>query len=121
MENYNGICHYCGQIRIVQAESQEDADKKSSLLCDCDSASCVRNLEDLKLRINTVTTNCEGQGYEPLDEDVNNEVFALSVLVLSERIEKASITLEKGKITISGKSGSVKVNREEKRVLSAEG
>lgn len=121
METFNGICNYCGQIRIVKADNQKEADIKSSMLCDCSGATYIRNLEDLKLRINTVTTNCQEQGYEPLDEDVNNEVFALGILILTERIEKASITLKKGKITISRRSGSVKVNREEKRVLSTEG
>lgn len=120
MEAYNGICRYCGQVHLVEAESQEEANVKSCLLCDCDEGVHVRAFENMKVQILDITTNCQAYGYDPLDEDVSREILALGVEVLRGTIVKATINLENGKVTISKKGGAVKVSREEKKVLSTE-
>lgn len=42
METMNGVCPYCGQILMVKAMDQRDADLKAADKCDCSGAVVAR-------------------------------------------------------------------------------
>ena len=71
MRTTNGVCKYCGQMRIVQVSenkeyTQEDIDRIAESECDCDIASMMR-------KRNEAYGNLEGMLDERFPDDALDE------------------------------------------------
>lgn len=114
-----GICIYCGQHMMVEAESQEQANKIASDECKCEEGREYRNMEqwkhDAKSNIDSLT--------EDIGEVCKKTMFLVVDSIAAGECKRASIKInERVSINIALKKDCIDVERsyKEKNVLSAE-
>lgn len=117
-----GICRGCGQIQEVNAKTQEEADAKATLSCDCTEGAYVRRKLQLGQNMCLLTgKDAEKQGFKALDDEIVCKLLNIADLVLTNKIQQVKVSVDNTNITIKidGK-GNVKVSRTEKKNISAE-
>ena len=113
----NGSCKYCGQVQNVEAESQEEADKKATELCGCDEAIKAKQHDLLIKRINELCfASKEDTGFAPIDEDTYKLICILADKVIDEDIEGVRLDLYDRTVKISKSSKGVVKYKQSKLV-----
>lgn len=115
-----GICKGCGQIQSVPAVTQEEADYKATMSCNCGEADKFRRREKLMRSIEDICiTRSEECGFEPIEEDTVDRIKEAARLVFDGKFDKATFSVEGSLITIKRSNEKVVCNR--KTVLTVEG
>lgn len=92
MDYMNGVCKGCGQVIIVEAADQQDADIKATDRCGCHESRLIKN----RVRIrNTITDLCgeaaEERGFQWLDTELTELIINLAELTQLGRVESAQL------------------------------
>lgn len=111
MKEMTGACLYCGQTRIVQADSQERADLIATKECGaCDNplkrtAKLNKNIESLCGEL------VREYGMMPLDEEVVENIKNIGALIIGGDIESASFRVADSTIGMKNTKSGVSVYR----------
>lgn len=106
MNTYEGICRYCGDMKLIIAESQEAADNIISAGCSCGGAD-----EDQKIKKICENAKEIAEGLEPIITDI---LCTLGALMPKEVLSKVTLDIGHVKITAQINSkGQVKFKRKE--------
>nr|WP_315456236.1 hypothetical protein [uncultured Prevotella sp.] len=103
-KDYEGRCKYCGHTELILSESQEQADEHVSRKCLCEGRKIEERRNKLNQAITEITKADEYLNLRELDENTKDLVHGIGEMVLDEKIEKASITVQGSTITIKGGS-----------------
>lgn len=113
----NGICKYCGQIRMVKSDApSEDADTLASKECDCSGAKIQRDkdkkYEKAKRNIEIIFKR---------DPDTAEILNMAARKIADDEIDGIAVKCGKmtAKISVTGK-GTIKVTKQEKEESSLE-
>lgn len=122
MNIFEGVCRYCGDVKPVMANSQEEADDAISTKCTCPEALLEDRKEQLLQNLQlTIGPACEESGFDAFEADIVEAITSLARLVLQDRLQQVSIAHGKTtlKIAINTK-GQVKITRTENKAVAAE-
>lgn len=116
MSEWSGICMFCGQAKIIEAETQYDADRIATQECICDNprrraAKCHENIEQICGEIS------ERYGMEQVVQEVKDVIKAAGTMCVNGHIEAATFRLADSTVQIKRLKDGVAVSR--KKVLSA--
>lgn len=122
MQTFEGTCRFCGQIQPVMAESPEEADSIVTDRCNCDGAIFEKRKACLKENIAEVAgAGCEKYGFNPLDVEITNLLYAAGVMVMLDKMQQISVSADGTAVKISvNTKGQVKVTRKEQKNISTE-
>ena len=111
-----GECPFCGQIQIVDAETQEEADTKAAEQCNCDNA--LKRIHLLEENIDKLTgKDILRFNMEEVPEEVRDAIKTIGALCVYGDIETAGFHVADSVITIRKTKRGVSVSR--KKALSA--
>ena len=111
-----GACLFCGQTRIVEAESQREADRLASELCTCDNS--LKKARQLWDNIDQLCgETARSYGMDIVAEEVKEELKQIGTLCIHGLVEAATIRISDSSITIKQVKDGVSITR--KKVLSA--
>lgn len=111
MEEMTGACLYCGQTRIVQADSQERADLIATKECGaCDNP--LKRTSQLNKNIESLCGELAREyGMMPLDEEVVENIKNIGALIIGGDIESASFRVADSTIGMKNTKSGVSVYR----------
>ena len=103
MENFMGVCQYCGQETGVIAESQIIANQLVTESCNCKMAGKVRKKEKLKEALQELAgENCEEMGFSQVESVVYDAIETIGCMAVDGLLQAASIKVDGTVITIKG-------------------
>ena len=105
-----GTCMFCGQTRMVEAETQEEADKIAAENCTCDNKlkcgrQCAENIDKI------CGEAAKEFGMDVVVEDLIEEIKAIGTLCIWGYVEAASFRIADSTITIKKTKDAVAVSR----------
>ena len=116
-EAREGICPYCGQMQMVEAVTDEEANYKAVQNCNCDGSKKARSAGQCRDNIREICgTVANDYQMDVLDEEVIDALQELGNLVTYDNIESAVIRLADSTVTIKQTKEGVSVAR--KKALS---
>ena len=117
IEQREGVCPYCGQVQMVLAATDEEANRKAADNCKCDGSKKARSAGLCRDNIREICG--AGANYyqmDILDEEVVDTLMDLGNLVVYDNIEQAAIRLADSTVIIKQTKDGVSVSR--KKALS---
>ena len=116
-EAREGICPYCGQMQMVEAVTDEEANYKAMQNCNCDGSKKARSAGQCRDNIREICgAGANDYQMDVLDEEVIDALQELGNLVTYDNIESAVIRLADSTVTIKQTKEGVSVAR--KKALS---
>lgn len=116
-EEREGFCPYCGQMQMVEAVTDEEANYKAMQNCNCDGSKKARSAGQCRDNIREICgTGANNYQMDVLDEEVIDALQELGNLVTKDNIESAVIRLADSTVTIKQTKEGVSVAR--KKALS---
>lgn len=107
-DTYSGVCRYCGQIKPIIAESQQQADEEISKKCDCNGAIREKRANRIKLNALEIST---GE-----DERITKIIEKTGLMILDRYINQTSLSI--GDVTYKVKenaAGQIKFTKKESK------
>lgn len=122
MDNIHGTCKYCGQMKIVQAADEEDANLKVTRSCTCPESRLERKRTQIR---NTIMDLCGAggaqRGFMELTDEQKNAVIMLAEMVESGRAISVSLRMADSAIKLSTDAdGNLKFRRDRKETIEEE-
>lgn len=110
MNEMTGTCMFCGQTRLVEAETQKEADRIAAEHCTCDNnlkkvRQCSENIEQI------CGESAKGFGMEIVTEEVKEEIKNIGQLCVFGYVEAASLRLTDSTISVKQIKDGVAVAR----------
>lgn len=110
MKQMTGACLFCGQTRMVEAETKEEANRIASENCTCDNKlkscrQCSENIEKI------CGETAKEFGMDIVAEDLIDEIKAVGSLCVYGYVEAASFRLADSTIVIKKSKDIVSVSR----------
>lgn len=118
-KEYEGVCKYCGCTEIIMEESQERANEEVSRRCICAGAEIEDKRKKLAQAIKEISRADELLNLKELDLEQTRLISNIGNMVIDEKVDKASITLQGSTITVRG-GDKIKVQRNAKTMTSKE-
>ena len=116
-ETREGYCPFCGQMQMVEATTEEEANHKAASNCKCDGAKKARSAGLCRDNIREICGPGAGDyQMEVLDEEVIEVLQDLGGFAVYDNIESAVIRLADSTVTIKQTKDGVSVAR--KKALS---
>lgn len=121
MNDFTGICKFCGQHRLVQlpeGATELEIEEEVLNVCNCIDAQAYRDAKEREARIEAAICSAQSTTYELFNEDypeIENILNGCMKPLASGKIKKITIsTGKKTKATISFAQETFKVEREDK-------
>ena len=112
MENYTGICRYCGQTQIVTAESQEDADARVTVECSCPGGELERKKNHVKSQLDELIGElAPDNGWDPVRPEAFDAIKELAFLITEEKISSCAMRIDDTNLKISRNKGKINIER----------
>lgn len=116
-EAMEGYCPFCGQMQMVEATTEEEANSKAAENCNCDGSKKARSAKQCKDNIQeTCGPNANEYQMDVLDEEVIEIIKDLGSMCVYDNIEAASIRLPDSVVALKQTKDGVAVSR--KKALS---
>ena len=116
-ETMEGYCPFCGQMQMVEATTEEEANSKAAENCNCDGAKKARSARQCAANIEAICgIEANNFNMEVCDADIIDVLKALGKLVVFDDIESAVIRLADSTVAIKQTKDGVSVAR--KKALS---
>lgn len=115
-----GFCAVCGTGQTMQAETQEEADRKATETCNCPEGKLERIRQDFRRKIRDSASEYKEKEITPLDDETVRIVLELADLVIAGRLNVASITWEEQEIEIKRTSSGLKFSRKKRLEVTIE-
>ncbi|MEG0430277.1 MAG: hypothetical protein RR536_01715 [Anaerovoracaceae bacterium] len=119
----NGVCNFCGQLLLVEADTQKDADWKATNICDCGQSKHQTEINKLEIKLNNlIGKNAESNGvFTEVEKNVYKYIFDAAMLVLNKDIEQAQFKVDGTTVTITAKGDKgASINRTKKTTCKEE-
>ena len=125
MNQYTGVCVYCGQGQTIQTSSElseQEANVLATQRCKCDRALHAQEQSEVMDRVDGLFgPRCREMGFEYVcDIDQREALAQVAVHVLDELYDEAKIKLPNGDVaTMKLTMGMLEISREMKRKRTA--
>lgn len=111
-KTYDGKCRGCGEIQVVIANSQREADELVTDACGCEESKHIKEYDMMMANIDEVLGKaCTKNGFYPVDSVTIARVRELADLIWRGKIEKASFEIDRTTILISNTTKGIRVSR----------
>ena len=109
-----GLCKNCGQMHLVSAETQEEADRIASESCDCENEAKWHRMmeENVEMLCGEQSRNLK---FIPLDDTSLRYVKTTCELIHAGFISNAKFSAANSEIKINGVAGKVDIKRTKKQ------
>lgn len=99
-----GVCHGCGQTKMVKASSQEEADRIATEECDCPAGELQRRKKEFDERLSELIGETAPEyGWEAAQSKETYEAIRKIGHIIAEgEIESAMIRIDKTNLKIKG-------------------
>ena len=113
-ERMEGLCKNCGQMHLVSAETQEEADRIASESCDCENEAKWHRMmeENVEMLCGEQSRNLN---FIPLDDTSLRYVKTTCELIHAGFISNAKFSAANSEIKINGVAGKVDIKRTKKQ------
>ena len=119
-EMMTGFCTACGTGQTVQAETQEEADRKATETCKCTEGKPERIRWEFRRKIKASASEYKEKEITPLDDETVRIVLELADLVIAGRLNVATIAWEEQEIEIKRTASGLKFSRKKRLEVSIE-
>lgn len=119
-EMMTGFCAICGTGQTMQAETQEEADRKATQTCNCPEGKPERIRRDFRRKIRASAAEYKEKEITPLDDETVRIVMELADLVIAGRLNVATITWEEQEIEIKRTASGLKFSRKKRLEVNVE-
>ena len=120
MDTYQGTCKYCGEVKPIMAESQEEADERVSKDCTCGGAKSEEIKAKLMANINFIARRNEDKALTQLSEEQVKILKRAGSAIVDGHLVKAIFNFGYSKVTIWNAGEKYKVKRTVTREETAE-
>ena len=109
-----GLCKNCGQMHLVPADTQEEADRIASESCDCENEAKWHRMmeENVEMLCGEQSRNLN---FIPLDDTSLRYVKTTCELIHAGSISNAKFNAANSEIKINGVLGKVDIKRTKKQ------
>ena len=112
MESFTGTCSYCGQTKIVMAESQKDANERVTLDCSCPGAEMEQRKKDVRVLLDALIGElAPDNGWDPADPEVYESILQMADRIAEESITLCSMRVDDTNLKISRSKGKMNIER----------
>ena len=112
MSDMTGVCKYCGQTKIVKAETQEEADRTATLDCNCQGGELERKKKHVKEQLDELIGElAPDNGWDPVRPEVFETIKELAFLITEDRISSCSMRVDDTNLKISRTKGKINIER----------
>lgn len=119
LETMNGICRYCGQLIMVKAVSQDNADEQAAEKCNCKGANRARKIRDAYHQLHAVTGDeSVAYGFRTTEPDVENQADELMKLIIDHRIIGYQLDLEDSVLKVKEGPNGINITRTKKKTIT---
>lgn len=116
-----GFCRGCGQMAMVRADNQTEADCEATKQCKCEPSKTIRAEWEIVQKVEKVGSwESEDLGFKSLSMEVKASLVRIGKLCLHDKITQGQIKVEDSVITITRKAASVGINRSMKVEIGEE-
>lgn len=116
-ETMEGYCPFCGQMQMVEATTEEEANSKAAENCNRDGSKKARSAKQCKDNIQEICgPNANEYQMDVLDEEVIEIIKDLGSMCVYDNIEAASIRMPDSVVALKQTKDGVAVSR--KKALS---
>lgn len=116
-----GFCRGCGQMAMVRADNQTEADHEATKQCKCEPSKTIRAEWEIVEKVEKVGSwESEDLGFKALSMAVKDSLVEIGKLCLHDKITQGQIKVEDSVITITRKAASVGINRSMKVEIGEE-
>lgn len=116
-----GFCRGCGQMAMVRADYQSEADDEATRKCKCEESKTIRAEWEIVQKVEKVGSwESEDLGFKSLSMEVKDSLVEIGKLCLHDKITQGQIKVEDSVITITRKAASVGINRSMKVEIGEE-
>ena len=109
-----GFCRDCGQLHLVAAETQEEADEIATARCDCENEEKWHRLMNANVEMLCGEQSREMQ-LQPLCNSGIELVKRTCELVRANVIDKSKVNIANSEITITRKNDKIDIKRVKKQ------
>lgn len=109
-----GFCKDCGQLHLVAADTQEEADEIATARCDCENEEKWHRLMNANVEMLCGEQSREMQ-LQPLCNSGIELVKKTCELIRANVIDKSKINIANSEITISRKNDKIDIKRVKKQ------
>ena len=122
MDSFYGTCKFCGQMKMVDAADEEDANVKVTNSCSCPDARLMRKRKQIRTLITQICGE-EGakRGFEQLDSEQMTIVIQLAEMVESGHVISVNLRMADSAIKLSTNAdGILKFRRDRSETIEEE-
>ena len=112
MSDMTGVCKYCGQTRIVKAESQEEADAVATLNCNCPGGELEQKKKHVEEQLDELIGElAPDNGWDPVKPEVFVTIKKLAFLITENKISSCAMRVDDTNLKISRSKGKINIER----------
>lgn len=112
MESYTGICKHCGQTQIVKAESQEDANERTTLECSCPGGELERTKKHVREQLDVLIGElAPDNGWDPVRPEVFETIKAMADRIAENLISSCAMRVDGTNLKISRSKDKINIER----------
>lgn len=112
LKEMTGTCKHCGQTKIVQAASQDEADHKAAIDCTCPGGDAERRKKQVKEQLDELIGYlAPDNGWEPAKEETFDAIREIADQIAEEKITSCAMRLDDTNLKISRNKGKITIER----------
>ena len=112
LKEMTGTCAHCGQTKIVQAATQDEADHKAAIDCTCPGGDVERRKKQVKEQLDELIGYlAPDNGWEPAKEETFDAIREIADQIAEEKITSCAIRIDDTNLKISRNKGKITIER----------
>lgn len=112
MESMTGTCRYCGQTKIVEAESQKDADERVTIDCSCPGGELERKKRHVQEQLDELIGElAPDNGWDPVRPAVFNTILKIAYHIVENDISSCAMRVDDSNLKITRSKGKINIER----------
>lgn len=107
-----GTCTFCGQTRIVRADTQEEADRMALADCNCQGAEMARTRGHVREQLDALIGElAPDNGWDPVRERVFEAIEEMAYCISDGLVTSCAMRVDDTNLKISRSKGKINVER----------
>ena len=112
MESMTGTCRYCGQTKIVTAESQEDADERVTVECSCPGGELERKKKHVREQLDELIGELSPDNdWDPVKKETFDSILEVAYCVAEGSISSCAMRVDNTNLKITSSKGKINIER----------
>ena len=112
MQEMLGTCMYCGQTKIVKAQTQEEANEMTTLDCSCPGGEMVRRKKQVEDQLDQLIGElAPDNGWDAVKPEVYRTISELAAKISEVEITSCTIRIDETNLRITRTKGRINIER----------